>query len=135
MIYIHPFCSPLAFTLKALVNAKFVDGDQDLVNNVVSNLKSIFNAIKRAEDAVDSQATPVSYYKLGISSRTDFPPVSILIPIFIVLQKLHMLADFGLSFANTLEKTSAPNSQSPSHVLLPSSLYKNRTSEKRKASL
>ncbi|KAL8110273.1 sister chromatid cohesion protein PDS5 homolog B isoform X1 [Apium graveolens] len=99
------FCSPLAFTLKALVNAKFVDGDQDLVNNVVSNLKSIFNAIKRAEDAVDFQATP----------------------------KLHMLADFGLSFANTLEKTSAPNSQSPSHVLLPSSMYKNRTSEKRKA--
>ncbi|KAK1371080.1 sister chromatid cohesion protein PDS5-like [Heracleum sosnowskyi] len=99
------FCSPLLFTLNALVNAKFVDGDQDLVNNVVSNLKSIFNAIKRAEDAVDSQATP----------------------------KLHMLADFGLSFANTLEKTSAPNSQSPSHVLLPSSLYKNRTSEKRKA--
>ncbi|KAL1833660.1 hypothetical protein ACET3Z_003311 [Daucus carota] len=99
------FCSPLLFTLKALVNAKFVDGDQDFVNNVVSNLKSIFNAIKRAEDAVNSQATP----------------------------KLYMLADFGLSFANSLENISTPNSQSPSHVLLPSSLYKICTSKKRKA--
>lgn len=108
----------------------------DLVNNVVSNLKSIFNAIKRAEDAVNSQATPVSYItNLKFLLLLIFSSILILIPRFIVLQKLHVLADFGLSFAKALGNTSAPNSQSPIHVLLPSSLYKNRTSEKRKASL
>lgn len=100
------FCSPLLLTLQALVNTNFVDGDKH-VNNAVSNLKSIFNAIKRADDAVNAQATP----------------------------KLHTLADFGISFVNTLKNSSVSNSHSPSLILLPSSLYKISLAKKREAHL
>ena len=54
------FCSPLVFTLQALVNASFVDGDMDVISAAVSCLQSIFFAIKRAEDAVDAHITPVT---------------------------------------------------------------------------
>ncbi|GFY85386.1 hypothetical protein Acr_04g0001240 [Actinidia rufa] len=52
------FLSPLVFTLQALVNASFVDGDMDVISAAVSCLQSIFFAIKRAEDAVDTRITP-----------------------------------------------------------------------------
>lgn len=56
------FCSPLLFIMQALVNVSFVDGDAKHVNNVVSNLKGIFNAIKCAEDAINAHVTPVSFF-------------------------------------------------------------------------
>lgn len=55
-----PICSPLFSILKALVNACIVDGDMDLVKDAILYLFCIFRAIKRAEDAVDAQKTPVS---------------------------------------------------------------------------
>ena len=46
--------------MQALVNASFVDGDMDVISAAVSCLQSIFFAIKRAEDAVDTRITPVT---------------------------------------------------------------------------
>lgn len=54
------FCSPLTFTLHALVDASFVDGEMDVINTAVSCLQNILFAIKRAEDAVDAHTTPVA---------------------------------------------------------------------------
>lgn len=54
------FCRPLAFTLHALVNASFVDGDMDVIHCAVSCLQKILFAIKQAEDAVDAHTTPVA---------------------------------------------------------------------------
>ena len=45
--------------MQALVNSNIVDGDQDLVNDAVLYLFSILRAIRKAEDAVDVQMTPV----------------------------------------------------------------------------
>ena len=58
------FCSPLVFTLKALLNPCFVDDDMNRICTVVPKLHNIFNAIKRAEDAVDVNKTSVSFVVL-----------------------------------------------------------------------
>ncbi|KAK4429654.1 Sister chromatid cohesion protein pds5 [Sesamum alatum] len=62
--------SPLFVTVQALVNEKLLDGNLHLVSNAASFLRSIFNAIKRAEDAVDARMTPVNAYSF-IGSKAD----------------------------------------------------------------
>ncbi|KAI3777313.1 hypothetical protein L1987_47113 [Smallanthus sonchifolius] len=54
------FFSPIAFTMDALLNSSFVDGDMNRIHSVASDLHNIFNAIKRAEDAVDVEKTSCS---------------------------------------------------------------------------
>ncbi|KAI8550996.1 hypothetical protein RHMOL_Rhmol06G0150300 [Rhododendron molle] len=61
------FLRPLAFTLHALVNASFVDGDMDVIHSAVSCLQKILFAIKQAEDAVDAHTTPASFNCLARS--------------------------------------------------------------------
>ncbi|XP_057490544.1 sister chromatid cohesion protein PDS5 homolog B-like isoform X5 [Actinidia eriantha] len=97
------FLSPLVFTLQALVNASFVDGDMDVISAAVSCLQSIFFAIKRAEDAVDARITP----------------------------KLHNLADFGIAFLNSLNHSAISATHTPGLILLPSSLYRISPADKR----
>ncbi|XP_059630755.1 sister chromatid cohesion protein PDS5 homolog B isoform X2 [Cornus florida] len=97
------FCSPLVFTLQALVNATFLDGDLDLVNDAISYLCGIFNAIKRAEDAVDYQRTT----------------------------KLQILASFGISILNVFCHGGILVSHTPGVILLPSSFYRISLGEKR----
>ncbi|KAD2805787.1 hypothetical protein E3N88_39164 [Mikania micrantha] len=55
--YFGPFFSPIVFTMDALLNPSFVDGDMNRINTVASDLHNIFNAIKRAEDALDVEKT------------------------------------------------------------------------------
>ncbi|XP_021759751.1 sister chromatid cohesion protein PDS5 homolog A-like isoform X2 [Chenopodium quinoa] len=93
------FCRPLLLLLHLLVNSQFVDGDLDLAKKNFLYLRSIFRAIRRAEDVVDPEKTP----------------------------KLHMLAEIGLSVLNSLKHTFINLSRAPGLVLLPSSLY--RTNE------
>lgn len=57
------FCSPLFFSLQALVDISIVDGDLDLVNYAVICIFSIFQAIRKTEDAVDSKMTTVKYFQ------------------------------------------------------------------------
>ncbi|KAL0351487.1 UNVERIFIED_CONTAM: Sister chromatid cohesion protein pds5 [Sesamum calycinum] len=64
------FLSPLFVTVQALVNEKLFDGNLHLVSNAASFLRSIFNAIKKAEDAVDARMTPVNAYAF-IGSKAD----------------------------------------------------------------
>ncbi|KAL0438095.1 UNVERIFIED_CONTAM: Sister chromatid cohesion protein pds5 [Sesamum latifolium] len=61
---------PLFVTVQALVNEKLFDGNLHLVSNAASFLRSIFNAIKKAEDAVDARMTPVNAYAF-IGSKAD----------------------------------------------------------------
>lgn len=56
----HSLGSPLFVTVQALVNGNLVDGNLLLKSYATLYLRSIFNAIKKAEDAVDVQMTPVS---------------------------------------------------------------------------
>ncbi|KAL2892981.1 Sister chromatid cohesion protein PDS5-like protein A [Bienertia sinuspersici] len=79
------FCRPLLVLLHALVNCQFVDGDLDLVKENYLCLQSIFRAIRRAEDAVDSDKTP----------------------------KLHLLADIGMSLLKALKHESINLSCAP----------------------
>ncbi|CAO2834529.1 unnamed protein product [Amaranthus hypochondriacus] len=90
------FCRPLLVLLHVLVDSQFVDGDLDLANKNFLHLRSIFRAIRRAEDAEDPEKTP----------------------------KLHMLAEIGLSVLNALKHDNINLSNAPGLVLLPSSLYK-----------
>ncbi|KAI4337812.1 hypothetical protein L6164_016184 [Bauhinia variegata] len=90
------FCSPLFLVLRALLNASIVDGDQDLVDDVVLYVFSILRAIRKAEDAVDAQMTT----------------------------KLHFLADIGIFILNALNHGKISTSQAPGQILLPSSLYR-----------
>ncbi|KAM7514857.1 hypothetical protein LguiA_004440 [Lonicera macranthoides] len=101
------FCSPLVFTLQALLNPSFVNGDMDVIDNAVACLLKNFCAIKKAEDAVDSQTTT----------------------------KLHILAEFGISIVKTLKRRSVSMSNSPNLVYLPSSLYKASVAENREANI
>ncbi|KAK4391079.1 Sister chromatid cohesion protein pds5 [Sesamum angolense] len=64
------FLSPLFVTVQALVNEKLFDGNLHLISNAASFLRSIFNAIKKAEDAVDARMTPVNAYAF-IGSKAD----------------------------------------------------------------
>jgi hypothetical protein len=59
LLCIFSICSPLFHLLEALVSGTVVDGDRDLVNDACLLLLSIFRAIKKAEDVVDAQNTPV----------------------------------------------------------------------------
>ncbi|GMH17169.1 hypothetical protein Nepgr_019010 [Nepenthes gracilis] len=95
-VYVQ-FFRPFASVLHALVNAEFVDGDIDLIKTTFLYLRSIFRAVKLAEDAVDSQKTP----------------------------KLHVLADIGISVLNAMKHDGVSLALSPVLVLLPSSLYRN----------
>ncbi|XP_038716130.1 sister chromatid cohesion protein PDS5 homolog A isoform X1 [Tripterygium wilfordii] len=89
------FCSPLFWVIQALVNASIVDGNRDLINDAVLHLHSIFRAIRRAEDAVDSQGT----------------------------HKLHMLAEIGIYILKTLNHDHGSSSRALGSILLPSALY------------
>ncbi|XP_058218154.1 sister chromatid cohesion protein PDS5 homolog B isoform X2 [Rhododendron vialii] len=97
------FLRPFAFTLHALVNASFVDGDMDVIHSAVSCLQKILFAIKQAEDAVDAHTTP----------------------------RLVMLADFGISLLNALNYNANSETHTPGLILLPSSLYRICPAEKR----
>ncbi|XP_075100001.1 sister chromatid cohesion protein PDS5 homolog B isoform X7 [Nicotiana tabacum] len=90
------FFSPLVFSLQALVDCYCSDGTVDLISKSISYLRSIFHAIKKAEDAVDAQITP----------------------------KLHVLSDIGISLLDAIGNTSVSRSHIPGLILLPSSLYK-----------
>ncbi|KAG6435942.1 hypothetical protein SASPL_100823 [Salvia splendens] len=81
------FMSPLFVTMQSLVNGNLVD----------HNLRNIFSALKKAEDAIDTQMTP----------------------------KLRLLADVGLSIFDSLNTKITPLGHTHAVVLLPSSLYKN----------
>ncbi|XP_010692404.2 sister chromatid cohesion protein PDS5 homolog B isoform X2 [Beta vulgaris subsp. vulgaris] len=94
--YTAQFCRPLLLLLHVLVSPQFIDQDLDLVKKNFLYLQSIFRAIRRAEDAVDSEKTP----------------------------KLHMLAEIGMSVLNFLKHENIDLSHAPGLVLLPSSLYK-----------
>ncbi|XP_019257336.1 PREDICTED: sister chromatid cohesion protein PDS5 homolog A isoform X3 [Nicotiana attenuata] len=90
------FFSPLVFSLQVLVDFNCSDGTVDLISKAISYLRSIFHAIKKAEDAVDAQITP----------------------------KLHVLSDIGISLLDAIGNTSFSHSHIPGLILLPSSLYK-----------
>ncbi|KAM3308707.1 sister chromatid cohesion protein PDS5 B [Capsicum chacoense] len=90
------FFSPLVFSLRALVDLNFSDGTVDLINKAFSYLRSIFHAIKKAEDAIDAQITP----------------------------NLHMLSDIGISLLDALSNKGVSHSHISGLILLPSSLYK-----------
>eukprot|EP00256_Glycine_max_P042836 XP_006593598.1 sister chromatid cohesion protein PDS5 homolog B-A isoform X6 [Glycine max] len=100
-------CSPLFFILQALVDISIVEGAQDIVNDAVLHVISIFRAIRKVEDAIDAQITP----------------------------KLHMLAEIGIFILNEFNHGGISVLQTPGQILLPSSLYrvsliKNDTSSK-----
>ncbi|XP_020554556.1 sister chromatid cohesion protein PDS5 homolog A [Sesamum indicum] len=97
------FLSPLFVTVQALVNEKLFYGNLHLVSNAASFLRSIFNAIKKAEDAVDARMTP----------------------------KLHLLAEVGISILDSLNTNNTHAQQTPKLVLLPASLYRSGPSEMR----
>lgn len=59
-------CSPLFCILQALLDASNVDGDLDVVKDAVLYLLCVFRAIKRAEDAVDVEKTPVRVFSWSI---------------------------------------------------------------------
>ncbi|KAL6515543.1 hypothetical protein OROHE_018577 [Orobanche hederae] len=65
------FLSPLFVTVQALVNEMLVDGNLHHKYNASLYLRSIFHAIKRAEDAVDAQMTP----KLHLLAAADAYPL------------------------------------------------------------
>ncbi|XP_057795772.1 sister chromatid cohesion protein PDS5 homolog B [Salvia miltiorrhiza] len=88
------FMSPLFVTVQSL-NGNLVD----------HNLRSIFSALKKAEDAIDAQMTP----------------------------KVRLLAEVGLSILDSLNTKITPLGHTPAIVLLPSSLYKNGSSKMREA--
>ncbi|GAA0143288.1 chromatin/chromatin-binding, or -regulatory protein [Lithospermum erythrorhizon] len=94
--HVAEFFRPLVFSLEALVNPNFVDNNLDLINKTVSFLRSIFHAIKLAEDCVDKEMTP----------------------------RLHILADFGLSILKAMTGTSVPVNLTPGQIFLPSSMFK-----------
>ncbi|XP_042040794.1 sister chromatid cohesion protein pds5-like [Salvia splendens] len=89
------FMSPLFVTMQSLVTGNLVD----------HNLRSIFSALKKAEDAIDAQMTP----------------------------KLRLLADVGLSIFDSLNTKITPLGHTHAVVLLPSSLYKNGATNMREA--
>ncbi|XP_010322915.1 sister chromatid cohesion protein PDS5 homolog B isoform X2 [Solanum lycopersicum] len=90
------FFSPLVFSLRALVDFNYSDGTVDLISKASSYLRSIFHAIKKAEDAVDAQITP----------------------------NLHTLSDIGISLLDAISNRGVSHSHISGLILLPSSLYK-----------
>ncbi|MCL7026648.1 hypothetical protein MKW94_016571, partial [Papaver nudicaule] len=92
------FCSPLVVTLRALVNATFIDSSKNVVYNNLSYLPSIFCAIGKAEDAVDARVT----------------------------RKLHLLAKIGILILEELSSDCTHMSHTLSQIKLPSSFYSRR---------
>ncbi|KAL7603365.1 hypothetical protein Lser_V15G19189 [Lactuca serriola] len=92
------FFSPIVFTLEALLNPSFVDGDMNRIGKVVSDLHNTFNAIKRAEDALDVHKT----------------------------SRLHAVAIFGAKYLVETKSSGMSHSHipTPTSILLPSLLYK-----------
>ncbi|EYU22961.1 hypothetical protein MIMGU_mgv1a019419mg, partial [Erythranthe guttata] len=99
------FLSPLFVTVQALVNEHLVQSDVTLNSNASLYLRSIFSAIKKAEDAIDDQMTP----------------------------KLHLLAEVGICILNSLNTNNTGFPHAPGLILLPSSLYKIGPSKMREA--
>ncbi|KAH6832801.1 hypothetical protein C2S53_006048 [Perilla frutescens var. hirtella] len=99
------FMSPLFITVQSLVNGNLVDHNLHLKSYASLYLRSIFNALKKVEDAVNAQMTP----------------------------KLRLLAEVGLSVLNSLNTKITPLGHTPALVLLPSSLYRNGSSDMREA--
>lgn len=89
-------CSPLFFLLQALVDISNADSHRELVNDAVSYIFSIFQAIRKAEDSVDAQTT----------------------------SKLHKLVEIGLFTLNALSPGEISVSQAPRQILIPLSLYR-----------
>lgn len=50
---------PLFFLIRALVDANILKGDLDLVTNPFYSLAGLFRAIRKADDAIDAERTPV----------------------------------------------------------------------------
>lgn len=99
------FFSPLVFTLQALLNPCFVDGDMNRICTVVPKLHNIFNAIKRAEDALDVQKT----------------------------SRLHVLANFGAKYLVETKMSGTLVSHTTTNVLLPSLLYRKSDAERKQS--
>ncbi|KAL4583130.1 hypothetical protein LXL04_007694 [Taraxacum kok-saghyz] len=94
------FFSPIVFILDALRDPSFVDGDENRIAKVVSDLHNTFNAINKAEDALDVHKT----------------------------SRLHVVAKFGAKhLVGTERKTYTPI---PTTILLPSLLYKPKPKSK-----
>ncbi|KAG2593232.1 hypothetical protein PVAP13_5NG110322 [Panicum virgatum] len=97
------FCSPLCVMLRALVEVdSFNRTEHGPTISSVSVLSGIFRAIQKAEDPSDSEITP----------------------------KLHILSKIGLLIIKDLDKH-CKMSDSPRHILLPSSYYKLSGSERK----
>ncbi|XP_068341361.1 sister chromatid cohesion protein PDS5 homolog B isoform X2 [Pyrus communis] len=93
------FCGPLLALLQALVNASNADGALDVAKDSVLYLICIFRAIKRAEDAIDTELTG----------------------------KLHILAEIGHSFVTLTNHNGLSLLHAPGKIFLPSSLYKSNS--------
>ncbi|CAN1175492.1 Sister chromatid cohesion protein PDS5 homolog B [Linum perenne] len=93
------FCSPLFWAIQELTRSTNMDSSLDFVDYTISRLLWFFRAMKKAEDAVDPQGTPVG-------------------------SKLRILADIGISIVNSLQHNSKSVSPTPGPVFLPCSLYK-----------
>ncbi|CAO1942424.1 unnamed protein product [Urochloa humidicola] len=97
------FCSPLCVMLRELVEIdSFNRNEHGPTASYVSVLSGIFRAIQKAEDPADSEITP----------------------------KLHILSKIGLLIVKELDKY-CKMSDSPRHILLPSSYYKLSGSERK----
>ncbi|KAG2602205.1 hypothetical protein PVAP13_5KG660400 [Panicum virgatum] len=97
------FCSPLCVMLRELVEIDNVNRtEHGPTISFVSVLSGIFRAIQKAEDPSDSEITP----------------------------KLHILSKIGLLIVKELDKH-CKMSDSPRHILLPSSYYKLSGSERK----
>ncbi|KAK1422159.1 hypothetical protein QVD17_25081 [Tagetes erecta] len=100
------FFSPISFTIDALLNPSFVDGDMNRIHSVASDLRNIFNAIKRAEDALDIEKT----------------------------SRLHFLANMGSKYLVEKEINGLSVSHTSTNILLPASLYKKSNAKQRECS-
>uniref|UniRef100_K3XDX2 Sister chromatid cohesion protein n=1 Tax=Setaria italica TaxID=4555 RepID=K3XDX2_SETIT len=103
------FLCPLCVMLRELVEIdSFNRTEHGPAASSVSVLSGIFRAIQKAEDPADSEITPVC----------------------ILATKLHILSKIGLLIVKELDKH-CKMSDSPRHVLLPSSYYKLSGSERK----
>ncbi|KAH9609835.1 hypothetical protein KSS87_019300 [Heliosperma pusillum] len=96
------FCRPLILVLHVFVNPQHFDGNLSIVNKTFLHLRSIFRAIRRAEDAVHPEKS----------------------------LELHVLADIGIFTLNLIQPDDIDLSHAVGLVLLPSSLYRTSTTRK-----
>lgn len=115
-------CSPLFFLIQALVDATNLKGDPDLSTDPFLSLAGLFRAIRKAEDAVDAERTPVCvvdfllFFPSNIYTHTNKRLFS--------MQKLHVLSQIGSSFTRSLRSGSISLGHTPDVILLPSAYYK-----------